>query len=66
MHVNFGVVPVIEDATDLNIVEDEDLHNIISEARDEFKSFTPPMPTLPCTYRNVLMPRGNRPQLRIR
>ena len=67
LHANFGVDINDEEPVNLDMVDDIQIENVLKKAREEVRTFTPPMSTLQCTYRHVKRPSvGTRVVLRIR
>ena len=53
LHANFGTDVEIDDATDLESISDEQLEVILERARQEYRSFKPPISSVTCTYKHM-------------
>ena len=59
LHANFGTDVDIDDATDLESITDEQLEEILQNARMEYKKMKPPVSSVHCTYKHMKrMARG--------
>ena len=67
LHANFGVDLNDEEPVNLDEADDIQIENILQKAKRESQTFTPPLPSMRCTYRHVKRPSiGSRGLLRIR
>ena len=65
LHANFGVDTNDEEPVNLDEADDIQIENVLEQAKREAQTFTPPIPSLRCTYWHIKRP-GTRGALRIR